>query len=126
MDLPKATAFYEAIWFTKNPQFSNNDASGLSYDDNLFVMLLTHPFTKTFIPAHKTVADSHATCEVLCALELDSKEAVDAMYKKAIDAGGTLSYEQDHGFMYGKDFADLDGHIWELFWMDATQMPPAS
>jgi uncharacterized protein len=88
-------------------------------------MLLTHPFIKTFIPAHKTIADSHATCEVLNAVELESKEAVDAMFKKAIDAGGKLSYEQDHGFMYGKDFEDLDGHIWEIFWMDATQMPRA-
>lgn len=122
-DLPKATAFYEAIGFTKNAQFSNNDASGMVYDDNLSVMLLTHTFTKTFLPAHKVIADSHATCEVLNALKLDSKEAVDAFVKKAIDARGKITLEYDHGFMYWKDFEDLDGHIWEIFWMDVTQMP---
>ena len=125
-DLPKATAFYEAIGFTKNAQFSNDDASGMVYDDNLSVMLLTHTFTKTFLPAHKTIADSHATCEVLTALKVDSKTAVDELVKKAIDAGWKITMEYDHGFMYGKDFEDLDGHIWEIFWMDASQMPPAA
>lgn len=124
-DLPKATAFYEAIGFTKNTQFSNADASGMVYDDNLSVMLLTHTFAKTFLPPHKTIADSHATCEVLNALQLDSKDAVNAFVQKALDAGWKITMEYDHGFMYGKDFEDLDGHIWEIFWMDARQMPPA-
>lgn len=126
-DLAKATAFYEAIGFVKNPQFSGETASGMSYDNSLYVMLLTHEFTKTFLPAHKTIADSHATCEMLNAIQLPSKEAVDLMVQKAVDAWWTLTIPSyDHGFMYGKDFEDLDGHIWEIFWMDASQMPAAS
>ena len=125
-DLPKATAFYEALGFTKNAAFSNDDASAMVYDSNLSVMLLTHTFTKTFLPAHKVIADSHSITEVLNALQLDSKSAVDEFVKKAVDAGWKITMEYDHGFMYGKDFEDVDGHIWEIFWMDATQMPPAA
>ena len=125
-DLPKATVFYQALGFIKNEQMSNADASGMVYDDNLSVMLLTHTFTKTFLPSHKTIADSHATCEVLNAIQLDSKENVDVFVKKVVDADGKITLEYDHGFMYGKDFEDLDGHIWEIFWMDATQLPPAA
>lgn len=121
-DLEKATAFYEAIDFVKNPQFSDAKASGMGYDNSLYVMLLTHEFTKWFIGT-KTIADSHATCEVLNAVQLESKEAVDALFAKAIWAGGKALNSYDHGFMYGKDFEDLDGHIRELFWMDASQMP---
>ena len=125
-DLAKATAFYEAIGFSKNPQFSNESGSGMEYDDNLVVMLLTHAFTKTFLPAGREVADAHKTCEVLNALEFDSKEAVDAFFDKAIAAGGKETRPKDDlGFMYGHDFEDLDGHIWEAFWMDVSQMPAA-
>lgn len=118
-DLVKATTFYEAIGFTKNEQFSDAHASGMVYDETLSVMLLTHEFTKSFLPPQKTISDSHSTCEVLNALQLDSKEAVDTFAQKALDAGGKLSIEPyDHVFMYGKDIEDLDGHIWEVFWMD--------
>lgn len=123
-DLLKATAFYEAIGFTRNPYFSDDNASGMVYDETLSVMLLTHAFTKNFLPVHKRVADSHTTCEVLNAVQLDTKEAVDAFYEKAITAWATTTIPPyDHGFMYGKDFEDLDGHIWEIFWMDVTGMP---
>jgi uncharacterized protein len=81
-------------------------------------MLLTHQFTKSFLPASRDIADSHKTCEVLNALAFDSREAVDTFFDKAIAAGGKKTTEtQDHGFMYGRDFEDLDGHIWEAFWM---------
>jgi uncharacterized protein len=90
-------------------------------------MLLTHEFTKSFLPAHKTIADAHSTCQVLNAIQMPSKESVDAFVQKALDAGGKLTIPAyDHGFMYGKDFEDIDGHIWEVFWMDASQMPAAS
>lgn len=119
-DLDKATAFYEAIGFTKNKDFSNSDASAMVYDDNLSVMLLTHEFTKGFLPSHKTVADAHQTCQVFNALQVDSKADVDTFFDKAIAAGGKATIDtQDHGFMYGRDFEDLDGHIWEIFWMQA-------
>lgn len=123
VDLPRATAFYEAIGFKKNQDFSNEDASAMIYDDTLSVMLLTPGFCANFL-GKKTIADSHITTEVLNALELDSREAVDIFFDKAITAGGKKTIEAyDHGFMYGRDFEDFDGHIWEVFWMDVSQMP---
>lgn len=123
-DLTKATAFYEAIGFTKNEQFSDANASGLDYDANLKVMLLTHDFTKKFLPSDKLVADSHKTCQVLNALQFDTKSQVDDFFDKAIAAWGKPTIPtQDHGFMYGKDFEDLDGHIREGFWMNANEIP---
>ena len=119
-NLEKATAFYEALGFIKKPEFSDTKASGLEWDENIFVMLLSHEFTKTFIP-NKTIADSHKTCEVLNALKFETKEDVIKMYNKAIEAGGKESSPAyDHGFMYGHDFEDIDGHIREPFWMDAN------
>ena len=85
-DLAKATAFYEAIGFVRNADFSDEKASGMVYDETLSVMLLTHEFTKTFLPVHKTIADSHQTCEMLNAVQMESKEAVDAIYEKALAA----------------------------------------
>lgn len=123
LDLPKATAFYEAIGFTKNTDFSNENASAMTWDDNLSVMLLTHGFFQNFLGT-KTISHSLTSTEVLNALQFDSREAVDTFFNKAITAGGQQTIEtQDHGFMYGRDFEDLDGHIWEAFWMDVSQMP---
>jgi len=119
-DLEKATAFYKAIGFSQNMQFSDEKASGMAFDDNIYVMLLTHAFAKTFLP-HKEIADSKKTCEVLNALSFDSKEAVDAFVDTAVAAGANeFRPAYDHGFMYGRDFEDLDGHIREIFWMDQS------
>ncbi len=123
VDLSKATQFYEALGFTKNPDFSDENASAMVWDDSLSVMLLTHGFCTNFL-GKKTISDAHTTTEVLNALEFDSREAVDAFFDKAISAGGQKTIDTyDHGFMYGRDFEDLDGHIWEAFWMDISQMP---
>lgn len=122
-DLPKATTFYEALGFMKNQQFSNDDAGAMIWDENLSVMLLTHGFCSGFL-GKKTISDAHTTTEVLNALELDSREAVDAFFERAISAGGKKTIETyDHGFMYGRDFEDFDGHIWEVFWMDVNAIP---
>ena len=122
-DLTKATAFYEALGFTKNTELSNDAGSAMVWDDTLSVMLLTHGFFQGFIGT-RTISHSLISTEVLNALQFDSREAVDAFFEKAIAAGGTKTIEtQDHGFMYGRDFTDLDGHIWEAFWMDVSQMP---
>jgi uncharacterized protein len=124
-DLAQSTAFYEAIGFTKNPDFSNDQASAMIYDDTLSVMLLTHGFYAGFLGSKK-IANAHETTEVLNALQLDSREAVDTFFDKAIAAGGQKTIDTyDHGFMYGRDFEDLDGHIWEVFWMDVSQMSHA-
>lgn len=85
VDLPKATAFYEALGFKKNLQFSNDDASGMVWDDGLSVMLLTHGFCTNFLGS-KTISDAHTTTEVLNSLQLDSREAVDAWFDRAIAA----------------------------------------
>ncbi len=84
-DLAKSTNFYKAIGFTQNMQFSNEDASGMAFDENIHVMLLTHGFAKTFLP-HKEIADSKKTCEVLNAIAFDSKEAVDTFVNTAVAA----------------------------------------
>jgi predicted lactoylglutathione lyase len=95
-DLAKATAFYEAIGFVKNPSFSNDDGSAMTWDETLSVMLLTHEFYTKFLPVGKVIA-SNTTSEVLNALQFDSKEAVDAFFDKAIAAGGTKTIDtQDH------------------------------
>ncbi len=123
-DLGAATNFYKALGFEQNLQFSNDQAAAMVYQDELYVMLLSRDFFSGFLPAHKAISDSHKTIEVLNAVQLDSREAVDAIFEKAIQAGGKKTIESyDHGFMYGRDFEDLDGHIWEVFWMDASQMP---
>jgi uncharacterized protein len=85
-NLPKATAFYEALGFTLNPTFSNNDASAMVWDDTLSVMLLTPAFCANFL-GKKTISDAHTTTEVLNALSFDSREAVDTFFDKAISAG---------------------------------------
>lgn len=122
-NLPKATTFYEALGFTKNPDFSNDDAGAMIWDDTLSVMLLTHTFFQNFL-LKKNVSDAHTTTEVLNALQLDSREAVDTFFDKAIAAGGKKTIDTyDHGWMYGRDFEDPDGHIWEAFWMDVKGMP---
>lgn len=122
-DLAKATAFYEALGFKLNPAFSNDEASAMIWDDTLSVMLLTPGFCVNFL-GKKTISDAHTTTEVLNALQFDSREAVDAFFDTAIAAGGQKTIEAyDHGFMYGRDFEDLDGHIWEAFWMDPAGIP---
>ncbi len=123
VDLAKATVFYEALGFTKNPEFSNEDASAMIWDDTLSVMLLTHGFCANFLGSKK-IANAHETTEVLNALQFESRTEVDAFFDKAITAWGKKTIETyDHGFMYGRDFDDPDGHIWEAFWMDVSQMP---
>lgn len=116
-DLPRSTAFYEAIGATRNPQFSNDLASCMVFSDTIHVMLLTHDFFRTFTA--KPIADAQASTEVLVCFSADSRAAVDAMVGKASN-GGRIDVRppQDHGFMYGRNFEDPDGHIFEVMWMD--------
>ncbi len=117
-DVLRATAFYEAIGCTKNEQFSGPTASAMVLSETLTFMLLHRDFFQTFTP--RTVADATATTEVLIALPLDDRAAVDALVEKAAAAGGTgdIRPVQDMGFMYGRSFTDPDGHIFEPFHMD--------
>jgi uncharacterized protein len=122
-DLQKSVDFYTAIGFTQNLAFTDENASAMNYGDEFTVMLLTHGFAKNYIGSKK-IANAHETTELLSALQFDSREAVDIFFEKAISAGGKKTIDTyDHGFMYGRDFEDPDGHIWEAFWMDISQMP---
>lgn len=122
-DLPKATAFYSAIGAVQNPQFSDDTASCMVVSDTIFVMLLTHPKWASF--TSKPLVDAHHGSEVMLALSCDSREAVDAITGAAGTNGGKLDVnpKQDLGFMYGRSFEDVDGHIWEAIYMDMSQMP---
>lgn len=116
-NLEKSKTFFGAIGYRFNPKFTNEDAACMVVSDDIFVMLLTHKFFKTFID--KAIANAHKTTEVLVCLSESSREAVDAHLEKALEAGATETRDpQDHGFMYGRSFNDLDGHIWEIMWMD--------
>ena len=116
-DLPAARAFYEAIGATNNPHFTDETAACMVFSDTIHVMLLTHEKFKAFTP--KAIADARTTSEVLIAISADSRAGVDEITDKALAAGGREPREkQDYGFMYGRSFEDLDGHIWEPMWMD--------
>lgn len=118
-DVAASTAFYEALGFVKDPRFSNESASAMQWSDEIVVMILAHDFYQTFIP-HKAIADSQANSEALICLSFDSRAAVDAITEQAAAAGGRIDFreKQDMGFMYGRCFEDLDGHIFEPMYMD--------
>lgn len=116
-DLDTSKAFFEAIGYTINPQFTNEQAASVVISDTIYAMLLTEPFYQTF--TSKQIADARTTSEALLALGVESREAVDTLVDKALAAGATEPREaQDHGFMYSRAFDDLDGHGWEVVWMD--------
>ena len=118
-DLTKSIEFFAALGFAHNPQFTDENASCVVFGDTVYAMLVTKPFFKTFTT--KEIADSATTTEAIVALSLDSREQVDEVADKALAAGGGFVKEaEDHGFMYGRSFEDLDGHIWNLFWMDES------
>ena len=117
-DLPRSMAFYEAVGFTNNPAFTNDQAAAMAWSDEIVVMLLRHDFWKTF--TSKTIPDAKQTAQVLLCLSQDGKDAVEAIVAKAVAAGGAAdpTPKQDLGFMYGRAFEDLDGHTFEPMYMD--------
>lgn len=117
-DLPAATAFYQATGAQLNPQFSDATASCMVISDTIHVMLLTHDKYRQFTT--KTIADARTTSEVLICVSAESRDGVDALVAQAKAAGGAIDPTpvQDYGFMYGFSYEDLDGHIWEVMWMD--------
>lgn len=122
-DLDRAKAFYTALGFTVNPQFTDHNAACMVVSEHIAVMLLVEPYFATFI--NSPIADARETAQVLLAISCDSREAVQDMMSKALSNGGTESMpSQDHGFMYAHSFRDLDGHIWEPMWMDQAQVQP--
>lgn len=120
-DLPASISFYQQLGFNQNMQFSDDTAACMVWSDSIFVMLLTHAkwqsFTTRPIPAS-------GSSEVMLALNADSIDAVNQFVATAGAAGGTADVNpvQDLGFMFSRSALDLDGHLWEVFWMDPAAM----
>ena len=121
-DLAASMTFYEALGFNNNPQFTDDTAACMVWSEAINVMLLTHDKWRTFTT--RPIPPSTSS-EVLLALSLDNREAVDAMNAAAAAHGGTgdINPAQDLGFMYSRALADPDGHVWEAVWMDPSAIP---
>jgi uncharacterized protein len=118
-DLKKSLEFFTRLDFKFNPQFTDKTAACMMVGEDIFVMLLTQDKFKTFTP--KEICDATKSTEVLVCLAVESRARVDDMVHKAVVAGGTTYNDpQDHGFMYGHGFQDLDGHIWEIIYMEPS------
>lgn len=116
-DLGRSMAFFKALGFSFNAQFTDETAASMVISDDIYVMLLKHEKFKQFTP--KAIADTNMTSEVLTCLSAESKDEVNKMVDAALKAGGRkLREPQDYGFMYERSFQDPDGHIWEIMWMD--------
>jgi predicted lactoylglutathione lyase len=121
-DMARSRAFFAALGLSFNPRFTNEQGACLEIAENIYAMLLVEPFFQSFTKL--PVADARKSTEVLIALSCDSRAEVDALVAKATAAGGTTpNAPMDHGFMYQNGFADLDGHQWEVFWMDDSAAP---
>ncbi|MCT7353974.1 VOC family protein [Streptomyces sp. 15-116A] len=119
LDLDASKKFFAALGFSANDEFSDDTTAAIPLSDTVSVMLHTHKKYAEF--TKKQIIDSKTSSEVLLALSASSREKVDELVDKAIAAGGSPTGEpQDHGFMYGRAFDDLDGHTWEVMWMDPT------
>ena len=122
-DLQRSRQFFSRLGYEFNEQFSNDAGACLVLGENIFAMLLVESFFQGF--TSKPIADATRMTEVLTCLSCDSRDAVDALVEKAVAAGGRApNPKQDHGFMYGHGFEDLDGHVWELSYMDMSAVPP--
>ena len=124
-DLERSKAFFAKLGYSFNPQFTDDRAACMVISEDIYTMLLSEPFFKTF--TRKEIADAAKTTEVLVALSADSKEHVDEMLRKALAAGAKEAREpMEYEFMYGRSFEDLDGHIWEVIWMDPSAINQAN
>jgi len=120
-DLARSENFFTQLGFAFNPQFSDDKAKCLVIADNIFAMLLKEEFFKTF--TKKEICDAQKYTEVLISIDAASREEVKELVSKAKKAGGTIYAEPaDHGWMYQDSFADLDGHQWEVVYMDVSKM----
>jgi predicted lactoylglutathione lyase len=121
-DLARSKAFYEAIGFTNNKQFTDDTAACMVLSEAICVMLMTHAKWAGF--TSKTIPNAKTSAQVLLCISRGNRKAVDATVEAAIKAGGTAdpTPTQDLGFLYGRSFEDLDGHIWETMWMDPAAL----
>jgi predicted lactoylglutathione lyase len=120
-DLNKTVEFFTKLGFTFNPQFTDENATCMIVGKDIFVMLLVEKFFKTF--TKKEISDTTKNTEAIVALSAQSREEVDHMMDKVLGAGGREARDpQDHGWMYGRSFEDINGHLWEIFYMDTSAM----
>jgi predicted lactoylglutathione lyase len=116
-NLDETTEFFSKIGFEFNPQFTDENATCMVISDSIFAMLLVEDYFKSF--TKKDISDTSKSSEVIIALTANSREEVDEIVNRAFDAGGKPSNDpQDHGFMYGWGFEDINGHLWEVFYME--------
>ncbi|MBS1492377.1 MAG: VOC family protein [Bacteroidetes bacterium] len=124
-DLKKTVEFFTKLGYTFNPQFTDENATCMIVSENIFVMLLVEPFFKGF--TKKEIADTSKCNEAIICLSAESREEIDDIIKKAVDAGADKSPQsQDPDFMYSRGFMDLDGHYWEYVYMDMSKMPASN
>ncbi|MDC3959889.1 VOC family protein [Polyangium jinanense] len=120
-DLKRSVDFFTKLGFTFNPQFTDETATCMIVSEQAFVMLLTEPKFKQFTT--RQICDTRASTEGLYCLSCESREEVDRLVKTAVENGGSHAMPaQDHGFMYGWSFYDVDGHHWEVMWMDPAAL----
>jgi predicted lactoylglutathione lyase len=120
-DLKKSTEFFTSLGYTFNKQFTDDNAGCLVISETIFAMLLLEPFFKSF--TSREICDTSTANEALIALSADSRKDVDILVDKAIKAGAKEPKPaQDHGFMYSRSFQDLDGHVWDAFYMDPSHV----
>lgn len=116
-DLKRAMAFFATLGFEFNPTFTNEQGACMVVNEHACVMLLVQPFFQTF--TRKELCDTRDRIEAINAFSVASRAEVDEVCGRAIGAGGQPAIEpQDYGFMYSRSFQDLDGHHWEVLWMD--------
>ncbi|WP_163103087.1 VOC family protein [Peribacillus alkalitolerans] len=118
-NLNQSIEFFTQLGFEFNPQFTDENATCMIVSENIFVMLLVESYFKSF--TKKDIPDTSNSKEVILALSANSRDQVNEIVNKALEAGAKPSNDPiDHGFMYGWSFQDLDGHIWELFYMEES------
>ena len=116
-DLERSKAFFTALGYSINPTFSDDSCASVVFSDTIYAMLLSEARFKDFTP--KAIADARTSTEAILCLGAESRAEVDRIGDAALANGGSPVLDaQDHGFMYGRSFADPDGHIWEVMWMD--------
>jgi uncharacterized protein len=121
-DMARSQAFFKALGLSFNPRFTNEQGACLEIGENFYAMLLVEPFFQGFI--QKPISDAHQSTEVILALSVGSRAEVEAVMVKAVAAGATrIPATKDYGFMVQDGFSDLDGHQWEVFWMDEAAAP---
>jgi uncharacterized protein len=120
-NLDKSVEFFTKLGFEFNPQFTDEKATCMILSDQAYVMLLVKDFFQTF--TSKPLVDPATQIQAIIALSAESREEVDELVRTALEAGGTPANEpQDYPFMYSSSFHDLDGHLWEILWMDPAHV----